>query len=319
MTKRLSLLVMLVALTQVANAQWSGTDPLTTNSKVGIGGVPSPVNSLEIAGSTINSSGKFGSFEIQGYAINNAWLGENVYYNGGFIRRGTGAGTLLYFFNGTYAVRTFSAGAGGSAVSPTQRFLVLTDGTTALGGSQTSGTVTGAAVVIDANGNMGVGTTAPGYKIDVSGTAHVSGDVTIDGNIAAKYQDVAEWVPAAENMTPGTVVIVDRSGNNRVATSTKPYDELVAGVVSAQPGLILGEKRADREQIATTGRVRVKVEGPVNIGDLLVTGNRPGHAMRSEKISVGGIEIHRPGTILGKALEASKGGEGEVLVLLGLQ
>jgi hypothetical protein len=74
--------------------------------------------------------------------------------------------------------------------------------------------------------------------------------------------------------------------------------------------------------VATTGRVKVKVDAskhPIRIGDLLVTSNRSGLAMRSQRIRAGRALIHRPGTIIGKALEPLTRGEGEVLVLLSLQ
>ena len=41
--------------------------------------------------------------------------------------------------------------------------------------------------------------------------------------------------------------------------------------------------------------------------------------MKSEPVDVAGIQMHRPGTIVGKALEPLLGGEGEILVLLSLQ
>ncbi len=41
--------------------------------------------------------------------------------------------------------------------------------------------------------------------------------------------------------------------------------------------------------------------------------------MFSEPVDLGGIRMHRPGTIIGKALEPLAGGEGEILVLLSLQ
>ena len=75
-------------------------------------------------------------------------------------------------------------------------------------------------------------------------------------------------------------------------------------------------------KIATTGRVRVRVDaskGPILIGDLLVTSAKSGVAMKSEAVRVSGLEMHRPGTILGKALEPLEGCEGEILVLLSLQ
>src|SRR5207249_3778868 len=91
------------------------------------------------------------------------------------------------------------------------------------------------------NGNVGIGTTTPTARLDVNGDANVSGNATVAGNIGAKYQDVAEWVETAEPLEPGTVVIVDPAASNRVVPARRAYDTRVAGAVSKQPGLILGE------------------------------------------------------------------------------
>ena len=171
-------------------------------------------------------------------------------------------------------------------------------------------------MVVDASGNVGVGTLAPAALL------HIAGDARIDGNIAAKYQDVAEWVPAAEPMSAGTVVVLNQDSTNEVLPSSQPYDMTVAGVVSAQPGLILGEAAPSKAKIATTGRVLVRVDAsraPIRVGDLLVTSDKRGTAMRSEPLDIAGAKIHRPGTLIGKALEPLPRGEGEILVLLSLQ
>lgn len=84
----------------------------------------------------------------------------------------------------------------------------------------------------------------------------------------------------------------------------------------------LGQGGAGRVLVAMTGRVKVKADvtrRPIRVGDLLVASSRPGVAMRSQPIRVGGALIHRPGTIIGKALEPLAKGEGEILVLLSLQ
>jgi hypothetical protein len=68
--------------------------------------------------------------------------------------------------------------------------------------------------------------------------------------------------------------------------------------------------------------VKVKVDatyGAIKRGDLLVSSPRAGHAMRSEPVTIGGVPMHRPGTIIGKALEPLESGTGEVLALLTLQ
>ena len=41
--------------------------------------------------------------------------------------------------------------------------------------------------------------------------------------------------------------------------------------------------------------------------------------MRSEPVYIGGTEMHRPGTLIGKALEPLSVGQAEILVLLTLQ
>lgn len=169
---------------------------------------------------------------------------------------------------------------------------------------------------IKGTGNVGIGTTAPNAKL------HVNGNVQVDGNIAAKYQDVAEWVEAEANLAPGTVVIADPDGRDRVRASRTAYDTAVAGVVSAQPGILLGQAGASKIAVAQSGRVRVKVDasfGAVRPGDLLVTSSAEGYAMRSSPVVVGDTTMHRPGTILGKALEPLSTGKGEILVLVTLQ
>lgn len=171
-------------------------------------------------------------------------------------------------------------------------------------------------MVVLNGGNVGIGTTTPAARL------HVAGDAQVDGNIAAKYQDVAEWVKTTETVPAGTVVVIDPKEIDVVAPASAAYDTRVAGVVSAEPGIILGQSGENKVKVAHSGRVKVRADaafGPIAIGDLLVTSGRRGHAMRSTPVDVGGVTIHRPGTIVGKALEPLHSGAGEILVLLTLQ
>jgi hypothetical protein len=171
-------------------------------------------------------------------------------------------------------------------------------------------------VTVTAAGNVGIGTASPTSML------HVAGNAVIDGNIGAKYQDVAEWVEACAALEPGTVVVIESGHTNHVEASTGAYDAKVVGAVSAQPGLILGEAGPNKVMVAQSGRVRIKVDasyGAIKEGDLLVTSPTAGHAMRSEPVNLSGVSIHRPGTLLGKALESFAGERGDILALLTLQ
>ena len=198
---------------------------------------------------------------------------------------------------------------------------VQTTAATGGGGGSSQWSNNGPNIIYYNSGSVGIGTSTPTKTLDVAGTINASGTIT-GGNIVAKYQDVAEWVPAAHLISAGTVVVLDPTRSNHVLASRQAYDTRVAGVVSARPGLVLGESGEGKVMVATTGRVKVKVDArraPIHVGDLLVTSAQEGLAMRSEPLKLGGAQLHRPGTLIGKALEPMERGTGEILVLLSLQ
>jgi hypothetical protein len=96
------------------------------------------------------------------------------------------------------------------------------------------------------------------------------------------------------------IVSLDVQRRNAVTAAARPYNTHIAGVVSAQPGVILGQGGAGKVMATTTGRVKVKVEAGrrgIRIGDLLVASGRPGVAMRSQPVRVRGTLMHRPGRL----------------------
>src|SRR5207253_653255 len=123
-------------------------------------------------------------------------------------------------------------------------------------------------------GNLAVGgsTLRSGAMFDVYGTLHANA-VTSDAGITAVYQDLAEWVPATGDVPAGTVVVVNPEARNEVSPSSHAYQTSVAGVVSDKPGVLLGKPGDDKAKVATTGRVKVRVDasqGAIPPGDLLV-------------------------------------------------
>lgn len=135
--------------------------------------------------------------------------------------------------------------------------------------------------------------------------------------------DVAEYIPVAENVTPGTVLIIGEDG--RLAPSTAAFDSRVAGIVSTEPGIFLGSKEDGNNGealVAVAGRVPCKVDatnGPIHPGDLLTTSDTPGYAMKAEPTMINGRGFYPDGTILGKALGTLESGTGIIEVLVTLQ
>jgi len=156
---------------------------------------------------------------------------------------------------------------------------------------------------------------------DVNGAFYAK-TITAEKVLGAVYQDFAEWVPATSDLRAGTVVALDPADGTRVVPSSHAYDTAVAGVVSENPGIVLGKAGADKSQIATTGRVKVMADAsaaPIKVGDLLVTSDIAGVAMKSVPVTINGQTMHRPGTIIGKAMQPLASGRGEIMILLSMQ
>jgi hypothetical protein len=167
------------------------------------------------------------------------------------------------------------------------------------------------------NGRVGINTATPRERLDVNGNIAVSGDVKLFG------ADCAEEFAAPDGgVEPGTVVVLGDEGAVRM--SEEPYDRRVAGVVSGagdyRPGLVLDSQEdagdGGRTRIALVGKVFCKVDAssePIEVGDLLTTSERPGHAMKA-------VDPARAfGAVLGKALRPLRTGQDLVPVLVALQ
>lgn len=94
----------------------SGSAPSSINTgEISIGG------GVEIIPANTNTSGlRVGTFEVQGFAINNSWFCENMFYNGGsfgWTRRDTGTAGQVYFHNGDIKIRNFPTGSAGQNMS----------------------------------------------------------------------------------------------------------------------------------------------------------------------------------------------------------
>jgi hypothetical protein len=188
--------------------------------------------------------------------------------------------------------------------------------------------ITGRNLTTGANGGVGVYGVGGQYagkfdgKIQVNGDADVTGTLTVGTDISMPASDFAEDFPieASEDVEPGTVMVLDENGLLR--PSDNSYDRKVVGVVSGagdyRPGLILDRQKSSegRLPLALVGKVYCKVDasyGPIEVGDLLTTSPRAGHAMKASD------PARAFGAVIGKALRPLKLGQALVPILVALQ
>ena len=149
---------------------------------------------------------------------------------------------------------------------------------------------------------------------------NVTGSVLADGSFfGASFRsgsaDVAEWVPVSEAVEAGTVLELDAAHPGWYRPSQGSCSDLVAGVVSSEPGIALGgtEPTEDKALLALCGIVPVRVTnegGPIQPGDLLVSSSTPGYAMRWASPAPCSCAL------VGKALEPMTDEWGVISVLL---
>ena len=187
------------------------------------------------------------------------------------------------------------------------------------------------------SGNVGIGTTSPGAKLEVSGsiklTQNSGGGITFqDGTTQSTAYtgtcpggDYAESVDVAGDRTkyePGDVLVIGADSGSDVAKSSEPYSTLVVGVYSTKPGVVGRRQTTDQKTsktevpMAMVGIVPTKVSaenGPIKRGDLLVTSSTSGYAMKGTDRSL------LTGAVIGKALGSLDSGTGVIEVVVTLQ
>ncbi|MFA5061586.1 MAG: tail fiber domain-containing protein [Patescibacteria group bacterium] len=155
-----------------------------------------------------------------------------------------------------------------------------------------------------------------------------NGDVNTKGNIYAPSitlgtstnpGDLAEKVDIAvdDNVEPGDVLMVDPSAPDTYRRSNGAYEQSVAGVVSTNPTIIVGNGKTDYMAVmAMVGRVPVKVSnenGPIQRGDLLISASMPGYAMKYDPTKDNNNKMVG---IIGVALEPMDQPTGKIMTLI---
>ena len=202
-------------------------------------------------------------------------------------------------------------------------------------GRSLSSTGTGIGVIGDTNSvqgfggsfaNFGGGSILRGangagivFRVDGNGTVYANGGFQPNG------ADFAESMAVREDRSKyeaSDLLVIDATGERKLALSQEPYSTLVAGIYSTKPGMLGSTRKADdapakdEVPLAVVGIVPCKVSaenGAIHAGDLLVTSSLAGHAMK------GTDRGKMLGAVVGKALGSLENGTGVIEVLVTLQ
>ncbi len=204
-----------------------------------------------------------------------------------------------------------------------------------LGGENTTG-ATGVISLKDSSGEEIISLNAQSGNFSLGGPG-ASGDIFIKnendidtiringttGDIEFMNADFAEDFDVCEEsmdtVQPGAVMILDEQGE--LVPCQSEYDPKVVGVIAGagayKSGIVMDKNgRKNRRPIAMMGKVYCMVnaeEAPIQVGDMLTTSRKSGHAMKVSDIG------KAFGTVIGKALSGLAQGTGMIPVLVNLQ
>lgn len=146
-----------------------------------------------------------------------------------------------------------------------------------------------------------------------------TGDIWIANADFAEEFDLAS---VGEQVEPQRGMVMTLREDGTITPSSTRYDTKVVGVVSGagdyRPGLVLDRRTTGHKRlpIALLGKVYCWVDAtevPVQVGDLLTTAAKAGHAMRATD------RYAAFGAVLGKALASLSSGVGLIPILINLQ
>jgi len=291
-------------------------------------GTDTPVGRLHVADGalTVSHSAAYLRFQntnsndgVSGGALLSFIAADGTQY--GWIGDGSHANNhiQLYSILGNVAVRSFSAGKKVILGDSTGDVLSVVSGKVGVGTSSTTAKLTveatsGDLIACYPSGSRTVG--AAVFRVESDGDVYADGTVYSD-KWEVGAADVAERINVSEWVEAGDVVEIDPDHTGFFRKARGLYSRRVAGIISTSPGVVLGndvDEATDewddgRPVLAVAGRVPVKVSaenGPIAVGDLLVTSSVSGVAMRGDpRDSIG--------SVVGKAMQPFAKGVGEIM------
>ena len=283
-------------------------------------------NAVAIAGNAVVTGNVSGNYILGNGAlltgvitsvanINSGTSNVTVVSSGGNVTVGVGGtGNIAKFttaganVTGNLAVTgNVSAGNIGTTLL-TVTDIIATDISAAGGNVNANNVVVGGAIFVN-SGNLAVAIN----NIGSNGTGNIGSSTNRFNYVyatatTATYADLAERYLADQDYTPGTVLSF--GGTAEVTQSTVRADRRIAGVVSTQPAYVMNDGiHGDHVvSIALAGRVPCRVSGTVQPGDMMISDGFGGACA---------CNYPEIGSVIGKALGTSAGGDTVIEVVVG--
>ncbi len=151
-------------------------------------------------------------------------------------------------------------------------------------------------------------------SLSAGGNLRTTGAMNANQN-ANTIGDFAEYIDVSpeETVEPGDIVIADPNNPEKFKKSIGAYALGVAGVISDTGQFLIGAEGPGRAALSLAGLVHVKASaenGPIVVGDYVVTASKPGVAMRYNP------EDGKTASVVGLAISALASGEGEITIVL---
>ena len=132
-------------------------------------------------------------------------------------------------------------------------------------------------------------------------------DASANNNDNTDGVDLAEFYPSSEELQPADVVSIDSINPITIKKANFTDGSKVIGIVSTQPGLILGQESPNSYKVALAGRVPVSIDpssASIEPGDLIGASSTSG---KGKKVN--------SGYIVGRALESWTSGSSEQITV----
>jgi hypothetical protein len=189
---------------------------------------------------------------------------------------GTTTPTAKLEVNGTIKATSLETSVTGNVTGN-----LTSTGSNTMGTLTMSGTITSQAIIPDTTTTYDIGSSSKKYN-----TVYAKAT-------SAQYADLAEIYESDAEYEAGTVVIF--GGDKEVTMSKEGNDTRIAGVISDNPAYLMNSD-ATGLPVALMGKVKCKVVGHINKGDML--SSHPTHNGVAKK-----THDPRVGEVIGKALE----------------